>query len=229
MYISKRKRSRISETQKQPLAVEVCEADGSFSSDQREMQQTPDTPLSQMQQPTEPPLSQMQRSPDPSLSATEQLTPNSMQKLPTDDPAANETVPQDPQQLQMSPVEGEEVSYEQFLSDNTESGVLRVQATAGTQSIPLSNVNVTVYKDFSDGRHVFYTVTTNSDGVADSMVLPAPPRDNSVIGNGESAYADYSVSADREGMRGVTVENVPVFSGVKSIQPLILTNLPTEV
>lgn len=138
-------------------------------------------------------------------------------------------VPDDPQDLDTDEMSERVSTYEQFLAENTGEGVLRVQASAGAQSIPLSNVNIVVYRDFSDGRHIFYTVTTNADGVADGMVLPAPPRINSVEGNGKSPFASYVVTAEREGLRGQTIENVPIFAGVKSIQPVNLAPQPKEV
>ncbi|MBQ2862654.1 MAG: hypothetical protein IJE84_00590 [Clostridia bacterium] len=139
-------------------------------------------------------------------------------------------VPDDPQDLDDgSENEERNITYEQFQRENTGDGVLRVQASAGGGSIPLSNVNIVVYRDFADGRHVFYTVVTNSDGVADGMILPAPPRQNSVEGNGQSPFSSYSVNASREGLRTEVIENVPVFSGVKSIQPINLAPSEREV
>ena len=138
-------------------------------------------------------------------------------------------VPSNPQDLDGKDEWEDVLTYDEFIVQNTASGVLRIQASAGGQSIPLGNVRVSVYKDLADGRHIFYTVTTNSDGVADGMVLPAPPRENSIIGNGMAPFANYSVIAERDGMRGETVENVPIFAGVKSIQPITLASLPMEV
>ena len=138
-------------------------------------------------------------------------------------------VPEDPQDLDTGEQSERILTYEQFQRENTGDGVLRVQASAGGQSIPLSNVNIVVYRDFADGRHIFYTVVTNADGVADGMILPAPPRVNSVEGNSESPFASYVVTADREGLRGQTIENVPIFSGVKSIQPINLSPEQREV
>ena len=148
--------------------------------------------------------------------------------LPEQEPDDGEVaVPDDPQDL--GDAEGEGMSYEDFIRDNTDTGVLRVQASAGGQSIPLANVNVTVYRDLSDGRHIFYQVTTNPDGVADGMLLPAPPRINSVEGNSAAPFADYTVLASREGLRPLTVENVPIFPGVRSIQPITLSPEAGEV
>ncbi len=130
-------------------------------------------------------------------------------------------VPTDPQVLDMgNEPSTEEQTYAEFQAENTDQGVLKIQASSGIGSIPLVNVNILVYKDFADGRHTFHTGVTNSDGVVSDIVLPAPPKLNSEIGNGAPPYASYSVLATRDGLVGETVENVPVFSGIKSIQPI---------
>ena len=139
-------------------------------------------------------------------------------------------VPDNPQDLDNGSDEEEKnITYEQFQRENTGDGVLRVQVSAGSGSIPLTNVNIVVYRDFADGRHVFYTVATNADGVADGMILPAPPRQNSIEGNGQSPFSSYSIIASRDGLRTEVIENVPVFSGVKSIQPINLAPSEREV
>lgn len=150
---------------------------------------------------------------------------------PTGDEKGDLSVPNDPQDLDDGEAEEEEdrLTYEEFLSENTEQGALRIQASAGGQSIPLANVRITVYRDLADGRHIFYTVTTDPDGVADGMLLPAPPLENSVEGNGKIPFSSYTVMAERDGLRTLTVENVPIFAGIKSIQPITLSPSEREV
>ena len=82
------------------------------------------------------------------------LTPTD---VPTQSPVLDKDilVKEDPQDLDEPTSEQESETYEQFKSNNTDVGILRVQASAGSSSIPLSNVKVTVYRDFSDGRHIF--------------------------------------------------------------------------
>ena len=170
--------------------------------------------------------------PEEEMTADE-LSGDAQQNAPSEQEREDEDedilVPDDPQDLDDGSGEQTDITYEQFQRENTGDGVLRVQASAGGGSIPLSNVNIVVYRDFADGRHVFYTVVTNSDGVADGMILPAPPRQNSVEGNGQSPFSSYSVNASREGLRTEVIENVPVFSGVKSIQPINLAPSEREV
>ena len=136
-------------------------------------------------------------------------------------------VEDDPETLDSGYKEAE-MSYAEFLASNTELGMLRVVANAGSVSIPLSDVLVTVYKDLSDGRHIFYTVTTNADGSTENLPLPTPPRENSIDGNGKPPYSSYTVSATRRGLASETVEHVPIFSGIISVQPVTLTRLTEE-
>ncbi len=133
-----------------------------------------------------------------------------------------EIVKDPPQVLDAPHAADAETSYAQFLKSNTGEGVLRVWVSAGEGSIPLVNVNVEVYKDFPEGRHVFYTDVTNADGIAGDMLLPAPPRENSLSEGRREPFADYSVRAYREGLEELVVENVPVFSSVRSVQPITM-------
>lgn len=132
-------------------------------------------------------------------------------------------VTKNPQVLDRGDESTLDITYAEFLEKNTGEGILRVRAFAGEGSIPLVNVNVEVYKDFADGRHVFYHVVTNADGVADSMKLAAPPIENSILENAADPYASYSIRAWREGLLSETVENVPIFDAVRSIQPITLS------
>ncbi len=134
-------------------------------------------------------------------------------------------VPQNPQDLGGTDMEdsmGE--TFAEFTAENTDEGILKIQASSGNSSIPFVNVNILVYKDFEDGRHTFFSGVTNSDGMVNDIVLPAPPRINSEEGNGAPPYASYTVLATREGLVDETVENVPIFSGVKSIQPITMSS-----
>ncbi len=145
----------------------------------------------------------------------------------TDDgiPGDETVVPNDPQVLDNGMMNSVLTSLSDFMAENTDEGILKIRASSGEGSIPLVNVNILVYKDFSDGRHVFFSGATNTDGVVGDIVLPAPPKINSEQGNGKSPYASYTVSASRDGLVGEEVENVPVFSGIKSIQPIVMKSV----
>ncbi len=114
-----------------------------------------------------------------------------------------------------------ELMYEEFLAANPQTGSLRVQAYIGAQGLPVSGALVTVSAPFLDGEKVFYAVKTNPDGIADNLILPAPDRSNSQIPGSQNPFAEYNVSVSHPNYRTAVFAGVPVFSGVKSIQPVI--------
>ncbi len=152
------------------------------------------------------------QSPDEMIGATEKEDISDAQDIYVED---------DPQVLDTEDMNDmAALTLTEFKAENTDEGILKIRASSGGGSIPLANVNIVVYKDLADGRHTFFAGVTNADGAVSDIKLPAPPKINSEIGNGASPYASYTVSATRDGLRRETVENVPVFSGIKSIQPI---------
>lgn len=122
------------------------------------------------------------------------------------------------------------MTYEQFLSENPGSGVLKVQVFSGQQVTPIPNAEVTVSKTFLDGQHVFFTGLTNISGIVDGIELPAPSRTLSESpqprGNGailQMPYAQYNVMVKAARHRAQEYTHVPIFDGIKSIQPVRLT------
>lgn len=120
---------------------------------------------------------------------------------------------------------GQSVTLSDFLRDNTDTGVLRIQASGAENSFPLPFVNITVYRDFADGRHEFFFGVTDGSGVIDGIILPAPVRSESLSPDLPHPFASYSVLASKQGMGEERIVNVPIFSGVKSIQPITLENI----
>lgn len=111
------------------------------------------------------------------------------------------------------------MTYEEFLAANPKSGMLRVQVFAGNRSVPVENVRVAVSKQFTDGLHEFYVVYTNQSGIADDMILPAPDRQLSQQPGDCCPYADYQVTTSKNGFQTMVYMDVPVYDGIKSIQP----------
>lgn len=111
------------------------------------------------------------------------------------------------------------MTYEEFLAANPKSGMLRIQAVAGNRSMPIENVRVAVSKEFTDGVHDFYVVYTNRSGIADNMILPAPDRQLSQQPGDCCPYADYQVTTSKDGFQTMVYMDVPVYDGIKSIQP----------
>ena len=123
----------------------------------------------------------------------------------------------------LSPENPPLVSYAEFLEDNPKSGSLKVQAYTGSQIAPISGVTIIVSKTFTDGERVFYSLVTDENGIVDGILLPAPSKTLSEQPSNIPPYADYSVTAFHPDFHQEVYYNVPIFEGIKSIQPVRLT------
>ncbi|MBR2453854.1 MAG: carboxypeptidase regulatory-like domain-containing protein [Clostridia bacterium] len=113
-----------------------------------------------------------------------------------------------------------DITFEEFQSKNRETGILRVQAFIGNQGMPVGDATVIVFADFRDGEKIFYTVKTDADGIADDLILPAPSRENSALPGSTNPYAEYSITVSHPDYLSQRYEKVPVFAGIRSIQPV---------
>ena len=158
-------------------------------------------------------------------------------------PPAEETSPQPEAPAPIAPDEGVEInppesgpgvdplqpavpepeSYESFLGDNPKMGELRIQASAGGQAVTISGAAVTVSRDFADGSRVFATGITDGSGILDGIRLPAPDKSRSQSPEpGKPSYAAYTVMVSHPQFQTQVFTQVPVFEGIKSIQPVRL-------
>ena len=113
------------------------------------------------------------------------------------------------------------LTYEEFLAASPSTGFLKVQAFIGQQGMPVSGAFITVSAPFKDGERIFYALKTDADGIVDGIVLPTPSRESSAIPGSDNPFAVYTVTASHPMYRTAVYGEVPVFSGVKSIQPIV--------
>ncbi len=99
-------------------------------------------------------------------------------------------------------------------------GYLIVNVSTARGAIPLSGASVTVMYDEPDNSSVFTVISTDMSGKTAKIELPAPARSLSELPGNEKPYATYTLQIEKDGYYTVTNTNVPVFSGVTSIQPV---------
>ena len=133
-----------------------------------------------------------------------------------------------PGQDPLQPIRPENDTYAQFLEENPKTGWLRIQAYTGLGSGPAPGATAVISRQFADGVHVFATVQTDESGIADDIPLPAPDKSLAESPAGEAPYADYRITVTRPGYRTEVYTEVPVFDGIKSIQPVQLTPIKTN-
>lgn len=124
-------------------------------------------------------------------------------------------------------------NVDEFTSDNTKNGKLRVQAYASQQVFPIQNAKVTVEKEFRNGRELFNESYTDIDGIAQNIVLPAKDKRLSLTASGEIPYTTYRVTVSHPQFETLVFDRVPIFDSIESMQPAAMVpktdNLSSKV
>ena len=97
------------------------------------------------------------------------------------------------------------------------SGFLQILVRTAGDSLPVKEADVLV-----EGEGVAKQLLTDESGRTKQVALPAPPASNSLKAGSEAPFALYRVTVEKEGFYRQTTENVPVFAGVVSLQPITL-------
>lgn len=103
-------------------------------------------------------------------------------------------------------------------------GFLRFSVSTAYNTIPLKDATVYVYTDPSNGDEgtLLYTLTTNVDGLTETVTLPTPPLSESLSPEYPKPYSTYNVFAAKQGYYPTEGRTVPLFPGITSIQPINL-------
>ena len=121
--------------------------------------------------------------------------------------------------------------YDDFVSQNTKSGKLRVQTYAATQVFPITNARIIVEKDFENGTHRFADLYSDIDGVVQNIILPTKDKSLSQTPGSVIPYATYTVKVTHPRFAPVVFHNVPIFDSIESLQPVAMlpANSPEAV
>ena len=107
------------------------------------------------------------------------------------------------------------------------TGGLQVNVTTLNRLYPVKGALVTVFTGPFSAPTVIDVGITDDSGKSDVFVLPTPPRSESQQSEngGEIPYANYNVSVRSDGYVEQLALNVPVFSGVISVQGFDLISI----
>ena len=161
--------------------------------------------------------------PEPVPSPTEEATPQAEIPAQAETEAGAEINPPEsgPGLDPLQPAAPEPETYESFLADNPQIGELRIQASTGGRAVPIAGAEVTVSREFADGTKVFATGITDGSGILDGIRLPAPDKSRSQSPEtGKPTFAAYNVTVSHPQFQTQVFTRVPVFEGIKSIQPV---------
>ena len=107
-------------------------------------------------------------------------------------------------------------------------GWLKPQVFASDAMYPLPGARVVVFQTVNGKHYVIYDKMTNSSGMIDDMVLPAPRREfalspEGMAGKHSIPYATYNLYVEHPDFLRKSYPEISVFDGVDSVKPIILT------
>lgn len=102
-------------------------------------------------------------------------------------------------------------------------GYIKAEATTGSGAVPIENAVVLITKKENGKTYLLKMLISDESGSTETVALPAPNVSFSETPDPtEKPFADYYISAYADGFYAENDMEVPVFSGVKSIQPIAL-------
>lgn len=111
-------------------------------------------------------------------------------------------------------------NYPDFASQNTGSGLLKVQVFTANQAFPLKDVDITIYKDIDGKRVVFYEGVTDSSGIIDNISLPTKEMKSDVESADDIVFTTYNITAKNINTNETKDYVIYIFNDVKIIQPI---------
>ncbi len=100
-----------------------------------------------------------------------------------------------------------------------QNGGLLAVVTTVDRLYPVSNAKVTIFTGELDNMNVLDTDFTNDSGKSKVFVLPTPAKQLSLESeNTQIPYASYNMLVSNEGYLDNIHLNIPVFSGITSVQ-----------
>ncbi len=111
-----------------------------------------------------------------------------------------------------------DTAFQEYLTNNSGTGFLKVQVVAGRSIIPVPEARIVIIKNLDGKEYVVADVTSDMNGMTIPVSLPAPPSQLSQTPENLTPYAVYDVRVSRDGYQAINNLNVPVFDKVVSIQ-----------
>lgn len=107
-------------------------------------------------------------------------------------------------------------------------GFLIVKISAARGAIPIDEATVYVYGTNKNDTGLYAVVTTDADGIAKKIPLPAPPKKTSATAGQDSPFAKYNLEIIKNGYYSEEFIEVPIFDTITSIQPVYLMPLSSD-
>ena len=110
--------------------------------------------------------------------------------------------------------------------EDTSFATLTMQVYTAGGALPVEGAVVTVTRKTADGNLLVAALLTDESGKTVSVVLPAPPAEESTSPGHDHPFAEYNVRTDKEGYYPVSNLSLSLFGGVNSLQPVEMIPIP---
>ncbi len=111
--------------------------------------------------------------------------------------------------------------YSDFIRENPSTGTLKVQVFTAYNAIPISDCEIVIFKTIGNKKVLFYSGMTDSSGIIDNIVLPAPKAVENLMDI--PSYTIYDMSAIHVGYQTIKQYKIGMLGGIKAIQYVKMT------
>lgn len=108
--------------------------------------------------------------------------------------------------------------YNQFIKDNPDFGTIKIECFGAYKAMPIEGTQIVITKDIGNYRVVFFEGKTNSSGIIDNIVLPAPKEEKVASYFEQPKYTLYNLTAINDKFEQIKQFNIGMFGGTKVIQ-----------
>ena len=100
-------------------------------------------------------------------------------------------------------------------------GAIRVKTYTAGGALPIEGTLVKLYGTDDYNKDVKYSIITDSNGVTEKILLPAPSKEYSISpGAKEAPYAVYNVELAKDGYYAKRIDNIPIFGDTSALLPI---------
>lgn len=118
-------------------------------------------------------------------------------------------------------------SQDPAASTMSEFGTLLVRVSTAGIALPVEGADVRIDGSEEENRNIHYLLTTDRSGLLERILLPTPPAALSLQPGNPKGFADYNIRVFKDGFYPVLLRNVPLFSGITSIQAVEMIPWPS--
>lgn len=104
--------------------------------------------------------------------------------------------------------------YADFMNSNPELGYLKIQIMGASGAVPISDALIMIYKDIGEENIVFFEGRTDSSGVIENIVLPAPKSNNMDM----PSISNYYLNVRHPNYLPINKYSFDIISNIKDIE-----------